>query len=165
MSSWWNITGFFSQRWEILTGSVPATINGSDTCVCFIRHMQSPGHDPNIHYLGFLSGFFPFFFFMVGSLFSQLHILSSSKPACFSASWFLHICNKKHERKLLRKANSQRYERRAGQLQARKHFQISGCFGLRNRHSTNIWRRVWVLTLQSPNSVNYMCRALFLKQY
>lgn len=148
MSSWWNITGFFSQRWEILTGSVPATINGSDTCVCFIRHMQSPGHDPNIHYLGFLSLFFPFFV-MVGSLFSQLHILSSAKAVCFSASWFLLISNKKNERKLLRKANSQRYERRAGQLQAQRHNQISRYFAPTDRHSSNIWRHIWVLILQS----------------
>ena len=46
-----------------MTGSAPATINGSDTCVCFIRHMQSPGQDPNIHYFGFLSLFYSFFFF------------------------------------------------------------------------------------------------------
>lgn len=44
---------FFFQRWEILTDS--AAINGSDTCVCFIRHTQSPRHDLNIHYFGFLS--------------------------------------------------------------------------------------------------------------
>lgn len=135
---------FFSQRWEILTGSAPATINGSDTCVCFIRHTQSPGHDPNVHYFGFLSLFFFFnffflgFFFMVRSLFSQLHILCSAKPLCFSDLRFLHISNEKHDRKLSRKANSQRYKRRAGQLQVQSHFQNPRWFRHIDRHSTSI---------------------------
>lgn len=144
-----------------MTGSVPATINGSDTCVCFIRHMQSPGHDPNIHYLGFLSLFFPFFF-MVGSLFSQLRILSSAKAACFSASWFLHISNKKHERKLLRKANSQRYERESRAAPGSE--TLPNLRMLWTYSTALIFEGVFrFLPFSPPNSVNYMCRALFLK--
>lgn len=75
---------FFFQRWEILTDS--AAINGSDTCVCFIRHMQSPRHDPNIHYFGFLSLLFKKKKVMMGSLFSQRFVLYSTELGCFSVS-------------------------------------------------------------------------------
>lgn len=163
MSSWWNITGFFSQRWEILTGSVPATINGSDTCVCFIKHMQSPGHDPNIHYLGFLRLFFPFFLSWWDH---YLRSFTSSvqqnqrvfQPHGFYTSLIRSMRGSCWEKQILKGMKGEQ-----GSSRLRDTSKSQDTLDLQIGTAVIFESMFGFFSFSPPNLVNYMCRALFLK--